>query len=294
MSAGARLPEGVHRVREPRRAKAGIPLYPVPDWTAAFPWLVHGTTGSAASAESAEGGAGDAGDGSAVPDGAEGVGPAGAGAGADGGVVGDPADLGLFGAAPAGVVLDRWRRLREALGVPRAVHSRQVHGARVVEHMERLPGLSISHGYDGHVTGHPGILLTVSLADCVPVFLVDPELQRVGLLHGGWRGTAAGIVEAGVEAMGGDPVRLYAHLGPAVCGECYEVGPEVHQALGLEPPPSSSPVDLRAVQARRLVEAGVAPGRVTVSEHCTLHDPGFFSHRGGSRGRQIGVLGVRK
>lgn len=253
------LPQGVTTVREPRTDVAGLPVHPVAAWTAAYPWLVHGTTGAARPDD----------DGS------------------------DPADLGLFGPTPSGSVLGRWRALREGLGVPRAVHSRQVHGAAITEHMERLPGLFIGDGRDGHVTGYPGILLTVSVADCVPIFLVEEGLHRVALLHGGWRGTAAGVVEAGVEALGGDLERVVAHLGPAICGACYEVGPEVHEALGLERPATNTPVDLRAVQARRLADAGVAPDRITVSEYCTRHDDGFFSHRGGSPCRQIGLLGVR-
>lgn len=271
------LPEGVSTVREPRTAVGGIPFHPVPAWTAAFPWLVHGTTGAVVNA------------------GANGAGP-GEDGGADDriGPGGGSSDMGLFGAAPVGQVLGRWRALREGLRIPRAVHSEQVHGAGITEHMERLPGLFVSHGRDGHVTGYPGILLTVSLADCVAISLVDPELQRVALLHAGWRGTAAGVVESGMDALGGDPDRVHAHLGPAICGACYEVGPEVHRALGLDAPETNAPVDLRAVQARRLMEAGVAPDRITVSAHCTKHDDGFFSHRAGDAGRQVGVLGVRR
>ncbi len=258
------LPDGVTPVREPRTDAGGIPFHPVPAWTAAFPWLVHGTTGAAPGTDAA----------------------------ANGGGAG--ADLGLFGDVPVGVSHERWAALREAVGVGRAVHSRQVHGARIMEHMERLPGLFVTDGCDGHVTGYPGILLTVSVADCVPIFLVDAKLQRVGLLHGGWRGTAAGIVEAGLEAMGADPSRLHAHLGPAICGRCYEVGPEVHEGLGLDIPDGPSPVDLRAVQARRLMDGGVVPERISVSRWCVKHDDGFFSHRGGDGGRQMGVIGVRR
>ena len=253
------LPDGITTVREPRTDAGGIPLHPVPAWTAAFPGRVHGTTGAGGS-----------------PDGR-----------------GDT-DLGLFGETPTGRAQARWAALRDALGVRRAVHSEQVHGARVIEHMERLPGLFLTHGYDGHVTGYPGILLTVSVADCVPIFLADAELHRIGLLHGGWRGTVAGIVEAGLDAMGGDPGRLHAHLGPAICGRCYEVGPEVHEGLGLRVPDAPAPVDLRAVQARRLVEGGVRADRITVSSWCVKHDDGFFSHRAGDAGRQLGVLGVRR
>lgn len=187
----------------------------------------------------------------------------------------------------------RWRRLREHTGMARAVHALQVHGRRVREHDDTSPGLHVLEGFDGHVTDRPGILLTVTVADCVPISLVDPDRRRIALLHGGWRGTAAGIVEAGLTALGSDPERLFAHMGPAICGDCYEVGPEVHEALGLVVPDTNTPVDVRAVQATQLVDAGLAPDRVTVSEHCTLCGSGFFSHRGGSPGRQVGVLGIR-
>ena len=206
---------------------------------------------------------------------------------------GPDADFGLFGAGPAGPVLERWRRLQAALGADRAVHSHQVHGAAVMRHGDGAPGLLVARGYDGHVTGTAGTLLTVSVADCVPLYLLAPARRRLALLHGGWRGTAAGIVEAGLGALECDPGDVVAHLGPAICGRCYEVGPEVHEALGLPVPPAPLPVDLRAAQAGRLRAAGVPAGQVTVSAHCTRCGEGFFSHRAGDRERQLGVLAVR-
>lgn len=247
------LPEGVRRLRE-RRVEGEVPLHVLEEWSERFPWLVHGTTGH----------------------------------GDDGAF-----DLGLFGDSPVGESMTRWRQLREETGLRRAVHALQVHGKAVAEHAESDPGLHVMEGFDGHITDRPGILLTVTVADCVPIFLVDPDRRRIGMLHGGWRGTAKGIVETGLRQLGARPTSLHAHLGPAICGECYEVGPEVHEALGLAVPASNSPVDVRAVQARQLEAAGVAPERITVSEHCTRCGTGFFSHRGGSRGRQVGVLGIR-
>lgn len=254
--SGPRLPEGVRTLRErrPNGGSADVPLHAIGEWRERFPWLVHGTTGH----------------------------------GADG-----TFDLGLFGDNPVGESMARWRRLREHTGLPRAVHSLQVHESRVREHQESSPGLHVLEGFDGHVTDRPGILLTVTVADCVPISLVDPDWRRVALLHGGWRGTAAGIAEAGLAAIGSAPERIFAHMGPAICGDCYEVGPEVHEALGLPVPEANTPVDVRAVQAGQLVGAGVQPERVTVSEHCTRCGSGFFSHRGGSPGRQVGVLGIR-
>ena len=256
--AGGRppFPAGVRRVRE-IGDPGPLPLYRHPQWRDDFPWVTQGTTGR---------GAGD-----------------------------PPFDLGLFRDAPVGPVMERWRLLRSALGYDAAVHAHQVHGTDIRSH-DREPGqgLLIEHGADGHVTDRPGLLMTVSVADCVPVFILDPSEKRIALLHGGWRGTAAGIVRQGLEAMGaGDGANLHVHLGPAICGACYEVGPEVHEALGLPVPDGPLPVDVRAVQAWQALEAGVDPDRITVSDHCTRCGDAFFSHRGGDGARQMGVLGIR-
>jgi polyphenol oxidase len=234
-----------------------------PGWERSYPWLLHGITPGGDSA----------------------------------------LDLGLFGGTPVGEALARWTRLRVDLGMAAAAHARQVHGSGVLVH-DRVPaGLHIADAGDGHVTAQPGLLLTVSVADCVPVSLVDPGRRAIALLHAGWRGIAAGIVDAGVralhEAAGSRPGDLVAHLGPSICGTCYEVGPEVHDALGLVPPPDPRPVDLRAVLFDRLVAAGAPPHAITASDLCTRCGGGdgdgsrFFSHRGGSAGRQLALLALR-
>ncbi len=226
-----------------------------------MPWLVQGTTGR--------------------------------GEGGEGGGV----DLGLFGRTPVGEALSRWRMLRVETGMRRAVHSLQVHGREILAHDTDDPGLVITEGYDGHLTRTPGVLLTVSVADCVPISIVAPgrngSSARVVLLHGGWRGTAAGILQAGLARIGPAAGTPQVHLGPAICGPCYEVGPEVHEALGLTIPDWPAPVDVRAVLARQAIEAGIPPASITVSDHCTRCGDGFFSHRAGSAGRQVGVLGIR-
>lgn len=244
-------------------APGDLPLWLHPEWAERFPWLVQGTTG-----------AGD---------------PA------------DPFDLGLSGDGPVGGVLGRWRRLRAALEAETVAHARQVHGADVWDHRERgAPGIAVMEGVDGHATDLPGLLLTVSVADCVPVSVVDARQRVVALLHSGWKGTAAGITERGVrllaEGYGSDPADLWLHCGPAICGACYEVGPEVHTAVNpaVSPPEAPTCINLRAEIAARAVGMAVPPEQVTVSAHCTRCGPGaFFSHRGGSPARQMGVLGVR-
>lgn len=253
MPALPALPAGVIRVRE-TAPPAGLPIHTHQAWPRRFPWLVQGTTGRGEL---------------------------------------EPFDLGLFGETAVGEALERWRTLRAELGFPRVVHSLQVHGREVLGHEDSTPGLAVAEGFDGHVTDRPGVLLTVSVADCVPISVIDAEARRIALLHGGWRGTARGILAAGLECLDTSPESLWVHLGPAICGACYEVGPEVHEALGLPRPDQPTPVDVRAVQARQAVAAGVPAGHISVSEHCTRCGNGFFSHRAGSPARQLGVLGIR-
>lgn len=237
-----------------------MPILQHPEWAGRFPWLVQGTT--------ARGEAEDF-------------------------------DLRLSGTAPIGASLARWRLLRESLGYSRVVCAGQVHGTRVLRHQHEGPaGLIIAEAADGHATTLPDLLLAASVADCIPVSIIDPEQRAIALLHAGWRGVAAGIIAEGMaslrELAGSSTADLHLHLGPAICGGCYEVGPEVYAALGLEPPAGNTPIDLRAIAARQALELGVAESKMTISAHCTrCQDSPFFSHRAGSLLRQVGVLGIR-
>jgi copper oxidase (laccase) domain-containing protein len=209
-------------------------------------------------------------------------------------------DLGLSGVTPVATILERWRSLQHSIGTASILHARQVHGAAVETHDGKAAGLTILDGFDGHHTAARDLTLTVSVADCVPVSIVDPLTPAVTLVHAGWRGIAAGIIERGIrvasESAGGDTARLHVHFGPAICGDCYEVGPEVHQKLGLAPPPRPEPVDLRLAGSARAIHAGVPAGAVTISVFCTRCDPDrpFYSHRAGDAGRQMAVLGIRR
>lgn len=184
-----------------------------------------------------------------------------------------------------------------AMGWTSVVRSRQVHGAVTKLRADLPAGEHVVGDGDGHVTRSAGLLLTVTLADCVPVFVADPVHRAVALLHAGWRGTAAGVVERGLAVMaaafGSDPAECFVHLGPAICGECYEVGAEVFEALDEPIPSAAAPVDLRGVIRRRAIAAGVRIGDVTVSRECTLCGDGrYYSHRGGDTGRHRGFIGI--
>ena len=208
-------------------------------------------------------------------------------------------DLALWGGDSTGRVLPRWESLRLASGMVSVVHARQVHQATVRHHRDTPAGLHLAPNADGHLTRTRGTLLTVSVADCVPVFLIAPDAGVIGLLHGGWRSVAAGILEDAVEALrdhhGLSSDDLHLHLGPSICGECYEVGPEVFEALGEPVPDSNTPIDLPGVLIRRAAKTGILPGKTSRSTHCTkCGDVGLFSHRGGHAGRQMAFLGLRE
>jgi hypothetical protein len=203
-------------------------------------------------------------------------------------------DLGLFASAPAGLVLGRYRNLAAASGFAAIALAPQEHGRTIIQHSVCAPGVLITAPADGHVASPAGPLLAVTVADCVPVYAVDAGAQRVALLHAGWRGIAAGVLEAGLSALGARVDDIWLHFGPAICGDCYEVGPEVHEALGLPPPALHLPIDLRAILAQRATTAGVAPSRISTSVWCTrCAGSPFFSHRAGRPERQAALLGIR-
>lgn len=207
-------------------------------------------------------------------------------------------DLGLWSSEPVADVMARWRALRGAEpGFDTLVLAHQVHGSVVAEHTGRR-GWTILEGIDGHVTRERGMLLLVTVADCIPVYLVAPAARAVALLHAGWRGTAAGIVTRGIASLaklaGVAEADIVMHCGVGICGMCYEVGREVMEACSV-PAPGAGPwrLDLRA----RLVEEARRLGltSVTMSSWCSAHDrPTFYSHRasGGADGRMVAYIGL--
>jgi YfiH family protein len=164
--------------------------------------------------------------------------------------------------------------VREQAGAARLAQGRQVHGARVVVDAEALEEA------DGQVTTARGVAVMVLTADCLPIALAGPG--AAGMVHGGWRGLAAGVVEAGVAATGA----VAAAIGPGIGPCCYEVGDDVHAVFGT----SGRTLDLKAIARDRLHAAGVPD--VHDCGLCTACDAErFFSHRRdrGVTGRQAGL-----
>ena len=216
----------------------------------------------------------------------------GRGAGPDGGF-----DLGLWSRAPVGEVMSRWRALRRGLaGFDAVVLGNQIHGV-AVETVGPARGWIQIEGVDGWVTTSPGVLLTVTVADCIPVYLAVPG-RAAALLHAGWRGTADGILGRGLDQLlrvsGAAPADVLMHCGVGICGACYEVGAEVMHGCGARAD-GAGPwhLDLRDCLARDALRRGIrSPTR---SAWCTAHDhASFYSHRAsaGADGRMVAWLGI--
>lgn len=202
--------------------------------------------------------------------------------------------FGVNGSEPVNEVMGRWSGLRDelkALGIRRLASATQVHGNDVIVHQPGWDGWLRADAADGHVSMERGTALAVSIADCVPVFIAHPG-GAIAALHSGWRGTVGRIVEKGIRAMthrGLPASELRVHVGPAICGDCYEVSPDVYGQLTGKSVNEPTTVDLRSIILDHARAAGVT--HVSSTESCTRCDnDGFFSHRAGDSGRQIAVI----
>jgi YfiH family protein len=202
----------------------------------------------------------------------------------------------LTGDRPEAVRTNR-RRLAAALGLgpERIVIGRQVHGAELARHSGPQepspfaePGCCDPPEVDGHVAGaDAGLGLLVFVADCLPIALAGGD--GIAMVHGGWRGLAAGIAGDGAAAVGATAAAIGPGIGPC----CFEVGEEVLAAFAPLGPglAEGRMLDLPAVAVRLLERAGVAD--FEVSGVCTRCEPDlFFSHRGQGpeTGRQAGIV----
>jgi len=183
---------------------------------------------------------------------------------------------------------------------------------------------------DASATAHPGLLLAVQTADCVPILIVDPRKRAIAAIHAGWRGTLARITQKAVGAMQREfssrPADLLAAIGPSIGPCCYEVGAELVtrftsqfadateyfdeprtgdepnplQWLNMRPPGHQPPakavhLDLRKANRSQLLATGLRAGNIFVSEFCTgCRKDLFFSYRkeGPRSGRLLSVIGI--
>lgn len=196
------------------------------------------------------------------------------------------------------VVTENRQRLHDALACRPAWMS-QVHSNTAVE-----ADPSACPVADASWTSAAGIACAVLTADCLPVLFCDMDGTRVAAAHAGWRGLAAGMLEATVAAMGGSGAQIMAWLGPAIGPNAFEVGVEVREAFVSQHPaaadafvPSSNAgrymADLYQLARIRLAACGVTA--VFGGGFCTFSDPRFYSYRCAARtGRFASLVWIVK
>lgn len=196
-----------------------------------------------------------------------------------------------IGDAPEAVARNQARLARAAGATP--VYLNQVHGARVVRlgQADVAPGAPV-HDADASVTTLPGIACTVQVADCLPVLFAAPAGRAVGAAHAGWRGLAAGVLEATLRevcvAADCEPAQVQAWLGACIGPGQFEVGADVLEAFGasgqgvagrfVPHAPGKWLADLPQLARDRLLAAGVHA--VQGGSWCTVSEVSrFFSFR---------------
>ena len=179
-------------------------------------------------------------------------------------------------------------RLARLLALPASpLWLRQVHGTQVI-HADAWAGGDAAPQADGAWTQAPDTVCAVLTADCLPVVLAANDGSAVAVVHAGWKGLAAGVIESGLECLPMPPDGVQAWLGPAIGPRAFEVGPEVREAFVSRDPEHGEAfrrgqgdrwwADLYALARRRLRRAGVT--RISGGGWCTYGEPErFFSHR---------------
>ncbi len=216
-----------------------------------------------------------------------------------GGISGAPYDsfnlAAHVGDAPEAVSANR-SELRARLQLPdEPLWLEQVHGAQVVD-ADRLAG-SAPRG-DAAVSRRPGRVLAVLVADCLPVLLAARDGGAVAVAHAGWRGLAAGVLEAAVGALAGSGP-LQAWMGPAIGAAHFEVGDEVHAALATGQAATKAfrrnargrwQCDLHALARLRLAALGIES--IDADQSCCYADSQrFYSYRrDGTTGRMAALI----
>jgi YfiH family protein len=215
-------------------------------------------------------------------------------------------------------VMENYRRVAEALNFSPGsiVASDQTHTTNVrhVTAADAGKGVLFEKDYrevDGLITDTPGILLATFYADCVPLYFVDPKHRAIGLSHSGWRGTVASMGAVTIrkmkECFGSNPQDILCGIGPSICQDCYEVSEDVahafrqrfarhQQEILTEGKPGKYQLDLWQANRLVLLESGILPEHMAVTNICTCcNSQRLFSHRAskGRRGNLGAFCGIR-
>ncbi len=214
-------------------------------------------------------------------------------------------------------VLENYRRIGEILSLQPEdfVLSSQTHTTNILRITEEEKGMGVTRNrsyqdIDGLITNVPGIALTTIYADCVPLYFVDPVNKAVGVAHSGWKGSVNRMGEACIKAMkaafGTKPEDLTCVIAPSICMDCYEVSKDVADQFAkvfgekdilLQKSEEKFQLNLWEVNRKVLLDAGVRPENIIVTDVCTCCNPQvLFSHRAskGKRGNVAAIIAIKE
>ena len=176
---------------------------------------------------------------------------------------------------------------------PQQVHSSEV---KVVDVPGKIPFT------DAIISTSKSVVLSIQVADCIPLYLADPDNNVIGIVHAGWRGIEKGIVANSINKMitlGADNNRIIAYIGPSIQKCCFEIGPEVAKKFPINFQINSSYdrsfLDLQKLTKNILINNSISYNNIISSNECTkCNSDKYFSYRntGLKSGRMIGIIGL--
>lgn len=176
-------------------------------------------------------------------------------------------------------------RYFEKLGIDpmRVVAGGIIHGTRVVTVGEGHAGQYILNS-DALITNIPNLLLTVTAADCMPVYFFDPATKSIGMAHAGWRGLIAGVLERTIQALGqvygSRPEDIRVIIGPHIRGCHYKVGEDVAAQFAEENVDHrDGQLFIRLASEAEMRLRGLGVNEISVHPACTFKDERYYSAR---------------
>lgn len=194
--------------------------------------------------------------------------------------------------------------LKNNIDPAKVVSAEIVHGNNI-EIVNGKEGEKVIRGVDGLITQNKDVYLSITSADCLPVFLFDPKKEIIGMIHAGWRSLASNILSNAVEKikiLGGAPEDILIGIGPVICQNHYEVGLEVAEKFSGYPSAIIKEnkkifLDLKKIAELQLIELGLKKNNIEISPECTFELPEkYFSARRNRKKEveaMIAVIGMR-
>ena len=186
------------------------------------------------------------------------------------------------------------------------LYANQVHKNRcaVLDSPAAVRNWNYDYEYDAFITNQPKVCLTVRVADCLPIYLVEPEARVIGLIHAGWRSTLLRIIDSTLEQMQAnfevEISNLTAVIGPGLGPDCFEISEE----LAILFPPESilsensgkPKLDLAHVNLKQLLKSGLKPENITILPECTHCNPLLyhsFRRSADKNQRMVAFMGLK-